>query len=84
MGPKTSHKVALLLPILLLILTLSSQVRVIEATSRKLVDVAASGRTIVYTPSSRSCGATHATWKKKKRGPCRRPPRTAPASYQSP
>lgn len=36
MGPKTSHKVALLLSLLLLTLTLSSQVRVIEATSRKL------------------------------------------------
>ncbi|CDY60944.1 BnaC02g45270D [Brassica napus] len=80
MGPKTSHKVALLFSLLLLILTISSQARVIEAASRKL----ASGRNIVYTPSSKSCGATHATWKKKKRGPCRRPPRTAPASYQSP
>ncbi|KFK40997.1 hypothetical protein AALP_AA2G072000 [Arabis alpina] len=47
------------------------------------IDVAATGKTIVYTPSSKSCGASHATWKKKS-GPCRRPPRTAPASYQSP
>ncbi|CAN8238212.1 unnamed protein product [Cochlearia groenlandica] len=80
-GSKTSNMIyLLLLSILILVFTISSQVKVVDATSRKL---ATKGRTIVYTPSSRSCGASHATWKKN-RGPCRRPPRTAPASYQSP
>ncbi|ESQ28835.1 hypothetical protein EUTSA_v10019385mg [Eutrema salsugineum] len=65
--------------LLVLIFTLSSQVGVVEATSRKL----ATGRAIVYTQSSKSCGASHATWKKKRR-PCRRPPRSFPASNQSP
>ncbi|CAH8257026.1 unnamed protein product [Arabidopsis lyrata] len=51
MGSKTSsHMVALLLSLLILIFTLSSQIRVVEATSRKL----ANGRPIVWTPASRS------------------------------
>ncbi|KAG7650659.1 hypothetical protein ISN45_At01g055960 [Arabidopsis thaliana x Arabidopsis arenosa] len=80
MGSKTStNMVALLLYLLILIFTLSSQVKVVEATSRKL----ANGRPIVWTPASRSCGASHASWKKNN-GPCKRPPRTAPASYNSP
>ncbi|CAL9239359.1 unnamed protein product [Arabidopsis halleri] len=55
MGSKTSiHMVALLLSLLILVLSLSSQVRVVEATRRKL----ANGRPIVWTPASRSCGVT--------------------------
>ncbi|XP_019100917.1 PREDICTED: uncharacterized protein LOC109132909 [Camelina sativa] len=63
----------------ILIFTISSQVRVVEATSRIL----ANGRTIVWTPASKSCGASHASWKKYRR-PCKRPPRSAHASYNSP
>ncbi|EOA33880.1 hypothetical protein CARUB_v10021372mg [Capsella rubella] len=80
---KPSYTFALLISLLILIIfTISSQVRVVEATSRIL----ANGRPIIWTPASKSCGALHASWKKYRR-PCKRPkrtPRTAPASYNSP
>ncbi|EOA34491.1 hypothetical protein CARUB_v10022032mg [Capsella rubella] len=70
---KPSHTLALLLSLLILIiLTLSSQVIIVEATSRIL----ANGNPIIRTPPSKSCGALTASWSKYRR-PCKRPlPRT--------
>ncbi|EOA35958.1 hypothetical protein CARUB_v10021218mg [Capsella rubella] len=77
MGSKSPSIAALVLPLLLLVLiTLCSQVEVVESTGRKLAWVF-SGTPIVYTPPSRSCGTSPAVftsrWRRPRR-PCRLPP----------
>ncbi|EOA34812.1 hypothetical protein CARUB_v10022390mg [Capsella rubella] len=81
MSSKTSHIIAFSLSLLLMILALSSQVGVVDATSRKLI---ARGTPIIWTPGSKSCGASHASWTNKPPRPCKRPPRYVPVSTQSP
>ncbi|ANM58205.1 transmembrane protein [Arabidopsis thaliana] len=88
MGSKSPNIVALVLPLLLILYTLSSQVEVVESTGRKL---AFWGNPIVWTPHSNSCGGSPASvfasskWTTGR--PCRRsrPPGTnIPVSDQSP
>ncbi|KAG7585869.1 hypothetical protein ISN45_Aa02g012190 [Arabidopsis thaliana x Arabidopsis arenosa] len=88
MGLKSANIVALVLPLLLILFTLSSQVDVVESTGRKL---AFWGNPIVWTPHSNSCGGSPASvfssskWTTGQ--PCRRsrPPGTnIPVSDQSP
>ncbi|XP_010415088.1 PREDICTED: uncharacterized protein LOC104701147 [Camelina sativa] len=84
----TSLKIAaLVLPLLLVLFILSSQVEVVESTGRKL---AFWGKPIVWTPPSNSCGASPAAaiesskWTTGR--PCRRshPPGTNIPVSQSP
>ncbi|KAL9861158.1 hypothetical protein AtNW77_Chr1g0065851 [Arabidopsis thaliana] len=81
MGSKTStNMVALLLYLLILISLFPLK---LKSSRLQVANLVTNGRPIVWTPASRSCGASHASWKKNN-GPCKRPPRTAPASYNSP
>ncbi|CAH8257025.1 unnamed protein product [Arabidopsis lyrata] len=86
MGSKSTNISALLLTLLLILFTLSSQLEVVECTGRKL-SWGFSGTPIVYTPPSRSCGTSPAvfTWKWRRPRPCRLPPGSyIPASNESP
>ncbi|KAG2331681.1 hypothetical protein Bca52824_002861 [Brassica carinata] len=87
MGSKSSNTAAVVLPLLLILFTLSSQARLVESTGRKLAAWKFGGAPIIWTPPSNSCGASPAIWypKPTKRRPCRRPPGIGiPASFQSP
>ncbi|AAB60905.1 hypothetical protein AtNW77_Chr1g0065841 [Arabidopsis thaliana] len=86
MGMKSPNIAAFMLPLLLILFTLSSQLKVVESTGRKLA-WGFSGTPIVYTPPSRSCGTSPAVFTSKWRRPrpCRLPPGSyIPASDQSP
>ncbi|XP_018484658.1 secreted transmembrane peptide 6 isoform X2 [Raphanus sativus] len=86
MGSKSLNIAALVLPLLLILFTLSSQARLVESTGRKLVR-GFGGAPIIWTPPSNSCGASPAVWypKPTKPRPCRRSPGIGiPTSYQSP
>ncbi|CAA7041272.1 unnamed protein product [Microthlaspi erraticum] len=80
MGSKSPSIASLLLPLLLIIFTLSSEFGVVESTGRKLSYYVPPSR-IVFTPGSPSCGSSPASsvfsskyWTR----PCRRarPPGT--------
>ncbi|XP_010415089.1 PREDICTED: uncharacterized protein LOC104774203 [Camelina sativa] len=75
MGSKSPSVAALVLPLLLILFTLSSQIEVVESTGRKL-SWWFTGTPIVYTPPSRSCGTSPAVYTSKWRRPrpCRLPP----------
>uniref|UniRef100_A0A1J3HH84 Transmembrane protein n=3 Tax=Noccaea caerulescens TaxID=107243 RepID=A0A1J3HH84_NOCCA len=87
MVSKSPNIASLVLPLLLIIFTLSSQVEHVESMGRKLA-WGFNGAPIVYTPPSIACGASPAAimaseWRPRR--PCRRPPGTyIPASDQSP
>ncbi|ESQ28836.1 hypothetical protein EUTSA_v10019360mg [Eutrema salsugineum] len=76
MGLKSSNIAALVLPLLFILFTLSSQVGVVESTGRKLTFYGPPKR-VVWTPPSNSCGTSPAAILSSKywtRGqPCRRP-----------
>ncbi|XP_018484650.1 secreted transmembrane peptide 6 isoform X1 [Raphanus sativus] len=87
MGSKSLNIAALVLPLLLILFTLSSQARLVESTGRKLAVRGFGGAPIIWTPPSNSCGASPAVWypKPTKPRPCRRSPGIGiPTSYQSP
>ncbi|KAF8106026.1 hypothetical protein N665_0148s0014 [Sinapis alba] len=87
MGSKSPNIAAVVLPLLLILFTLSSRARLVESTGRKLAAWGFGGAPIIWTPPSNSCGASPAVWypNPTNRRPCRRPPGIGiPASYQSP
>ncbi|CAN7019397.1 hypothetical protein IGI04_021510 [Brassica rapa subsp. trilocularis] len=86
MGSKSPNIAALVLPLLLILFSLSSQARLVESSGRKLA-WAFGGAPIIGTPSSNSCGASPAIWYPKPTNPrpCRRTPGIGiPTSHQSP
>ncbi|XP_009147993.2 uncharacterized protein LOC103871493 isoform X2 [Brassica rapa] len=86
MGSKSPNIAALVLPLLLILFSLSSQARLVESSGRKLA-WGFGGAPIIGTPSSNSCGASPAIWYPKPTNPrpCRRTPGIGiPTSHQSP
>ncbi|KAG7650656.1 hypothetical protein AtNW77_Chr1g0065821 [Arabidopsis thaliana] len=88
MGLMSPNIAAFVIPMLLVLFTISSQVEVVESTGRKL-SWAFNGAPIVFTPPSSSCGGSPAAvmaseWMPRR--PCRRtrPPGTNIPVSQSP